>query len=233
MLVWLSWQSSSLVMSRSPVRIRPQAPKRKNRRKAVFLFEYGHSGVLFCNELSRLPLFLAPTLRRCQREAGGEGAAEGNAPQSKLAVVAGIGRGNCILIRFIAGVSACTSAGMTWQLRRYGLLLGDLLRRFGILVILAAAGAIPIRNVALGGPGCRLCREVLQVSMIIGIEFTVAFTADLTLRLIRAGCRSAGVFAECPIAEVVLVISVGIRVFGFIRFCSAFGAFVPMVCFVR
>ena len=26
-LVWLSWQSSSLVMSRSPVRIRPQAPK--------------------------------------------------------------------------------------------------------------------------------------------------------------------------------------------------------------
>ena len=28
MLVWLSWQSSSLVMSRSPVRIRPQAPKR-------------------------------------------------------------------------------------------------------------------------------------------------------------------------------------------------------------
>ena len=27
MLVWLSWQSSSLVMSRSPVRIRPQAPK--------------------------------------------------------------------------------------------------------------------------------------------------------------------------------------------------------------
>ena len=29
MLVWLSWQSSSLVMSRSPVRIRPQAPKRE------------------------------------------------------------------------------------------------------------------------------------------------------------------------------------------------------------
>ena len=27
-LVWLSWQSSSLVMSRSPVRIRPQAPKK-------------------------------------------------------------------------------------------------------------------------------------------------------------------------------------------------------------
>ena len=28
MLVWLSWQSSSLVMSRSPVRIRPQAPQK-------------------------------------------------------------------------------------------------------------------------------------------------------------------------------------------------------------
>ena len=30
MLVWLSWQSSSLVMSRSPVRIRPQAPKKQH-----------------------------------------------------------------------------------------------------------------------------------------------------------------------------------------------------------
>ena len=45
MLVWLSWQSSSLVMSRSPVRIRPQAPKRKNRRRAVFLFLQSLSGV--------------------------------------------------------------------------------------------------------------------------------------------------------------------------------------------
>ena len=31
-LVWLSWQSSSLVMSRSPVRIRPQAPKKTSGR---------------------------------------------------------------------------------------------------------------------------------------------------------------------------------------------------------
>ena len=35
-LVWLSWQSSSLVMSRSPVRIRPQAPKNSTHRGAVF-----------------------------------------------------------------------------------------------------------------------------------------------------------------------------------------------------
>ena len=62
----------------------------------------------------RLLLFLASALRRCQREAGGEGAAEGNTPQSKLAAVAGIGRGDCIVTRFITGADACTSAGMTW-----------------------------------------------------------------------------------------------------------------------
>ena len=39
MLVWLSWQSSSLVMSRSPVRIRPQAPKSNSREGVAFLFE--------------------------------------------------------------------------------------------------------------------------------------------------------------------------------------------------
>ena len=37
MLVWLSWQSSSLVMSRSPVRIRPQAPENRTLPSAVFL----------------------------------------------------------------------------------------------------------------------------------------------------------------------------------------------------
>ena len=36
MLVWLSWQSSSLVMSRSPVRIRPQAPKKQHPRGCCF-----------------------------------------------------------------------------------------------------------------------------------------------------------------------------------------------------
>ena len=35
-LVWLSWQSSSLVMSRSPVRIRPQAPKKTSGRTSFF-----------------------------------------------------------------------------------------------------------------------------------------------------------------------------------------------------
>ena len=37
-LVWLSWQSSSLVMSRSPVRIRPQAPKRRTALGRFFFF---------------------------------------------------------------------------------------------------------------------------------------------------------------------------------------------------
>ena len=36
-LVWLSWQSSSLVMSRSPVRIRPQAPDSSRTPRGVFL----------------------------------------------------------------------------------------------------------------------------------------------------------------------------------------------------
>ncbi len=38
MLVWLSWQSSSLVMSRSPVRIRPQAPKKEVAHRAASFF---------------------------------------------------------------------------------------------------------------------------------------------------------------------------------------------------
>ena len=39
MLVWLSWQSSSLVMSRSPVRIRPQAPDSSRISRGVFLYK--------------------------------------------------------------------------------------------------------------------------------------------------------------------------------------------------
>ena len=38
-LVWLSWQSSSLVMSRSPVRIRPQAPKKQHPTGCCFFAE--------------------------------------------------------------------------------------------------------------------------------------------------------------------------------------------------
>ena len=38
-LVWLSWQSSSLVMSRSPVRIRPQAPKKQHPKGCCFFIE--------------------------------------------------------------------------------------------------------------------------------------------------------------------------------------------------
>ena len=39
LLVWLSWQSSSLVMSRSPVRIRPQAPKKQHPKGCCFFIE--------------------------------------------------------------------------------------------------------------------------------------------------------------------------------------------------
>ena len=51
MLVWLSWQSSSLVMSRSPVRIRPQAPKKQHPlRGAVFFAELARSRSLSTRE---------------------------------------------------------------------------------------------------------------------------------------------------------------------------------------
>ena len=42
-LVWLSWQSSSLVMSRSPVRIRPQAPKKQHPTGCCFFAELTRS----------------------------------------------------------------------------------------------------------------------------------------------------------------------------------------------
>ena len=62
-------------------------------------------------------------------------------PQSKIAVVAGLRR-----LR---------------QLRRYGVGLGDLLGAVFASVILIAAAAVPILDIALGILGRRLGREML------------------------------------------------------------------------
>ena len=77
-------------------------------------------------------------------------------PQGKIAVVTGLRRSSCIVTRFIVATVV-----ITWQLRRYGLSLGDFLCCFGVLVILLATGAVPILDIALGGLGRRSCREVL------------------------------------------------------------------------
>ena len=60
MLVWLSWQSSSLVMSRSPVRIRPQAPRKTGSpigRPCFFVISFS-----FCTWDSHCPLYVPQLL---------------------------------------------------------------------------------------------------------------------------------------------------------------------------
>lgn len=62
-------------------------------------------------------------------------------PQSKVACVAGLRR--------------------LWQLSRYGVSLGDFLGAVFASVILIAAAAVPILDIALGILGRRLGREML------------------------------------------------------------------------
>ena len=62
-------------------------------------------------------------------------------PQHKIAVVAGL--------------------GSLRQLRRYGVCFFDFLCTVLVAEILIAAFAVPILDIALGGLGRRLCREVL------------------------------------------------------------------------
>ncbi len=69
MLVWLSWQSSSLVMSRSPVRIRPQAPKKGSLRGAFFR----SSCLLKCEGAyppPRAPPCRLGSFRLCKKQSG-------------------------------------------------------------------------------------------------------------------------------------------------------------------
>ena len=121
-----------------------------------------------------------------------------------------------------------------------------------VLVILLATGAVPILDIALGSLGRRHCREVFQIRVVVYIQLSIAFAAELTLCLVLAGGLTAGVLTECLAAEVALMILIGIgaltqnlfanialvifvtiRVLDFIRFCSALGTLVLMVGFIR
>ena len=68
---------------------------------------------------------------------------QGN-PQSKVACVAGLGR-----------------FGIVFQLHRYGVGFFDFLCTVLVAEILATAFAVPVLDIALGGLGRHLCREVL------------------------------------------------------------------------
>ena len=132
--------------------------------------------------------------------------------QSRVACVAGLRRGSCIAARFIAITGAAASACIviTRKLCRYSLLLGDFLCCFGILVIFAASFAIPVFDIAFRSLGRRHRINVLQVGMVICVEFAVAFAADRALCLILAGGRAAGVFTQRFATKVALVILIGI-----------------------
>ena len=87
-------------------------------------------------------LFLFP-YNRCANGCTAADKQQGN-PQSRAACVAGLGR-----------------FGIVLQLRRYGVGFFDFLCTVPVAEILAAAFAVPILDIALGGLGRRLCREVL------------------------------------------------------------------------
>ena len=71
-------------------------------------------------------------------------------PQQKIGVIS--------RLRRLVGAGFDGAAG---QLCRYGISLLDFLCCRSVLVILLATGAIPVFDIALGGLGRRLCREVL------------------------------------------------------------------------
>ena len=61
----------------------------------------------------------------------------------------------------IAGIAGLRRFGIVLQLRRYGVCFFDFLCTILVAVIFTAAVAVPILDIALGGLGRRLCREVL------------------------------------------------------------------------
>ena len=98
------------------------------------------------------------------------------------------------------------------QFRYYGVCLSDLFRCRSVLVILAAAGAIPVFDIALGGLGRRLGWEVLQIGMAVRSKCAVFVAAILTDCLILAGSLAACMLGECCTADVAHVVCVFICV---------------------
>ena len=93
-------------------------------------------------------------------------------------------------LRRLVGAGLDGAAG---QLRRYGVCLGDFLGGSLVGEIITAAAAVPILNVALGSLGRRHCREVFQIRVVVCIQLSIAFAAELTLCLVLAGGLTAGV----------------------------------------
>ena len=105
----------------------------------------------------------------CQNTAADEQQCD---PQHEIACVAGLGR-----LR---------------QLSRYGVGLGDFLVAVLVFVILIAAAAVPILDIALGILGCRLCGDMLQVGVVLRVRFSVSLSADLANRFFGAGRCTSG-----------------------------------------
>ena len=87
-------------------------------------------------------LFLSAD-NRCANGCTAADKQQGN-PQSKVACIAGLGR-----------------FGIVFQFCRYGVGFFDFLGTVLVAEILATAFAVPVLDIALGGLGRRLCREVL------------------------------------------------------------------------
>ena len=105
--------------------------------------------------------------------------------------------------------AACVAGGGSLrQLRRYGVGFFDFLGAVLVTVILIAAFAVPILDIALGGLGRRHCREVFQIRVVVCIQLSVAFATELTLCLILAGGFPAGVLSQLLAAIITLVVFV-------------------------
>ena len=86
------------------------------------------------------------------------------------------------------GKAACVAGrGSLRQLRRYGVGLGDFLGAVFVTVILIAATAIPILDIALGIFGGRLGGNMLQVGVILRVRLSVSLAADLAYSFFGAG----------------------------------------------
>ena len=115
-------------------------------------------------------------------------------PQHEVTVVAGLGR-----LR---------------QLRRYGVGLFDLLGAILVTVILIAAAAVPMLDVALGILGRRLGGDMLEVGVVLRIKLTVGFAAGFAYRLVLAGRCAAGMIGDYLSAIVTNMVIVCILMVG-------------------
>ena len=82
--------------------------------------------------------------------------------------------------------------GRLRQLRRYGVGFFDFLGTVFVTVILIAAFAVPILDIALGILGRRLGGDMLEVGVVLRVKLAVFRTADLAYRFFGAGRFSAG-----------------------------------------